>query len=265
MKNYFRQFCYVLVVICVLSACQSQKKIVYFQDKSGSSSPSEGNPMQSPGNTGEFLLKVYKQDFITVQFFIDNPEAVPGISSTMDQRMTDTRTFYERSFIVDNNGMLELPLVGRIKVDGLTLNECKEAIIKEYKEYITNPVIVIKKLSFRITVLGEVNKPGQYYIPNESVTISEALGIAGDLTQFGSRTDIKIFRKANGKFEEIILDLTNKDFLNTPLNYLNQDDVLYIRPLRRRAAANAQPIIQIISTAVSSAILVATFFAIRTN
>lgn len=265
MKKYFLQCCYLLVVVSVLSACQSQKKIIYFQDKSGSGNTTDGNTIQAPANTSDFLLKVYKHDFITVQFYIDNPEAVPGISSSLDQRMSDTRTFYERSFIVDDNGILELPLVGKIQVEGMTLHECKEAIIKAYKEYITNPVIVIKKLSFRITVLGEVNRPGQYYIPNESVTVSEALGIAGDLTQFGSRTDIKIFRKANGKFEELTIDLTNKDFLNTPLNYLNQDDVMYIRPLRRRAAANAQPIIQIISTAVSSAILVATFFAVRTK
>nr|MBK9650549.1 polysaccharide biosynthesis/export family protein [Bacteroidota bacterium] len=252
-----------IVVLSFICSCASQKKIEYFQNKGNTTSG--GNTIGQQNGILPLELKIYKGDFITVQFFIDNPEAIPSISSTLDQRVADNRTFYERGFVVDAQGNLDLPLVGKILVENLTMLEAKTAITKSYQEYIKTPVVVLKKLSFKVTILGEVNKPGLYYIPNESMTLPEGLGMAGDLTNYGSRTDIKIFRKVNGGLQEINVDLTNRDYLNSPINYLMQDDVIYVRPLRRKALANVQPALSVISTIISSAVLIATFLIIRTN
>lgn len=261
MINIIKSLLLLTVVTILISSCTSQKKIIYFQDRHHEQS--SGNTINNQGMPPHLPMKIYKGDILTVQFFIDNPEAIPGIGSTLDQRVADNRTYYEKGFIVGPDGYLELPLVGKIMLENLTISEARDAINKAYKEYITTPVVVLKKLSFKISIMGEVNKPGLYNVANENITLPEALAMAGDLTNYGSRTDIKIFRKANGGLQELNIDLTTRDYLQPSMNYLMQDDVVYVRPLRRKALANIQPALNVVSTIVSSAVLVATFLILR--
>jgi polysaccharide export outer membrane protein len=237
--------CLILIFIGGLMACTPQKEIVYFQNF-------DNNRSEAP----PFELKIYPEDILTVQLFTINPEALPGLSATFDRNIVDNRTFYEKGFIVDRDGYLNLPLAGRIKVGGLTLMAARDSITRRFEQFIDDPVVVVKKLSFKITILGEVNKPGLYYIPNEKITFAEALGMAGDLTNYGDRTDIRIYRKdPQERLREIKLDLTRADAL-VENRYVYPDDVIYIKPIRRKALANINPALMVITSIISTTVIV---------
>lgn len=242
MNRYLSFFSAFLIII---SSCTPQKEIVYFQNF-------DSNVSQS----SEFELKIFPEDILSVQLFTINPEAMPGLSSNFDKGFVDNRTFYEKGFVVDRFGYLDLPLAGKIKVAGLSLHAVKDSITNRFNRYIEDPVVVLKKLSFKITVLGEVNKPGLYYIPNEKITFAEALGMAGDLTNYGDRTDIKIYRKdVDDKVREIKINLTRPDALITN-RYVHPEDIIYIKPIKRKALANINPALVVITSVISTTAIV---------
>lgn len=243
-----------------LFACIPQKKIVYFQDKSADDKNNKDTTaLVTPVRP---KLKVYPNDFLTVVVYTENPEALPGVGMSVDARVIDSRPSYEKGFTIDDAGFITLPLVGDIKVAGLSINEAKDAIAEKYKKYIANPVVVVKKLSFKISVLGEVTKPAIYYVSNEAITLLEALSTAGDLTKYGSRTDIKVIRTINGKQQEFVIDLTDQKALYSQLFFLMQDDVIYVRPLKAKRWADISPQVAVITSVVTVAVAVLTLIVV---
>lgn len=241
--NRYRFF--IATLLIALASCTPQKEIVYFQNFDSSS-------LQA----SEFELKIFPEDILSVQLFTINPEAMPGLSANFDKGIVDNRTFYEKGFVVDRFGYLDLPLAGKLKVAGLSLSAAKDSITNRFNRFVEDPVVVLKKLSFKITVLGEVNKPGLYYIPNEKITFAEALGMAGDLTNYGDRTDIKIYRKdVDDKVREIKIDLTRPDAL-IQNRYVHPDDIIYIKPIKRKALANINPALVVITSVISTTAIV---------
>ncbi|MBL7928393.1 MAG: polysaccharide biosynthesis/export family protein [Bacteroidia bacterium] len=240
------RYCFfVTALLIALASCTPQKEIVYFQHF-------ENNASQA----SDFELKIFPEDILSVQLFTINPEALPGLSANFDKGIVDNRTFYEKGFVVDRFGYLDLPLAGKLKIAGLSLSAAKDSITNRFTRYIDDPVVVLKKLSFKITVLGEVNKPGLYYISNEKMTFAEALGMAGDLTNYGDRTDIKIYRKdVDEKVREIKIDLTSPDALINN-RYVHPDDIIYIKPIKRKALANINPALVVITSVISTTAIV---------
>ncbi len=241
--NHFRFF--IAVLFITVTSCTPQKEIIYFQNFDSNDSM-----------TSEFELKIFPEDILSVQLFTINPEAMPGLSANFDKGVVDNRTFYEKGFVVDRFGYLDLPLAGKLKVAGLSISAAKDSIATRFNRYIDDPVVVLKKLSFKITILGEVNKPGLYYIPNEKMTFAEALGMAGDLTNYGDRMDIKIYRKeVDEKVREIKIDLTKPDVL-IQNRYVHPDDIIYIKPIKRKALANINPALVVITSVISTTAIV---------
>lgn len=235
----------IIALLIVVSSCTPQKEIVYFQNFDSNAS-----------QASDFELKIFPEDILSVQLFTINPDAMPGLSANFDKGIVDNRTFYEKGFVVDRFGYLDLPLAGKLKVAGLSLSAAKDSITGRFNQFIDDPVVVLKKLSFKITVLGEVNKPGLYYIPNEKMTFAEALGMAGDLTNYGDRTDIKIYRKdVDDKVREIKIDLTKPDAL-IQNRYVHPDDIIYIKPIKRKALANINPALVVITSVISTTAIV---------
>lgn len=246
------------LLIIILFSCTPQKKLIYFQQPSG-------NKADSSLTEKSFELKIYPEDILLVQLFTINPEAMPGISTSIDKQVIDNRNAYEKGFVVDRNGNLDLPLIGTIHLAGLTLLDAKDTLINRFKQFVDEPVVVLKKLSFKITVLGEVNKPGLYYIPNEKMTFAEALGLAGDLTNFADRTELRIYRKAdNNQLNEIKIDLTKSDILSQENRYVHQDDIIYAKPVKRKALANINPALVVFTSIITTAAIVLTLI-IRIN
>jgi polysaccharide export outer membrane protein len=245
LKNIF--FC--CLVALVVSGCTSQKKFSYLQDKE--------SPRDSTGNMPGFVLKITPNDILSIQVFTVNAEAFPGIASTIDKQVIDNRTAYEKGMVVDINGNVELPLVGRVHLAGLSIVEARDTLHKLFEQYMDDPVVVVKKLSFKVTLLGEFNKPGLYYVPNEKITLLEAMGMAGDLTIFGDRRQIRIVRQTGeGNFREILVDMTSKEPLTSEIAWVYPDDVIYARPIRNRGISTVSPNVAIWTSIIATLALV---------
>lgn len=133
-------------------------------------------------------------------------------------------------YLVDKNGEIELSLIGKVKVAGLTTFQAKELIRDKASRDLKNPNVTVRFANFKVSVLGEVNRPTVYSLPNEKVSILDVLSLAGDLTIFGRRDNIMVIRDVNGKKEFARLNLNTTDIFKSPYYFLKQNDVVYVEP-----------------------------------
>ncbi|MCX2741167.1 polysaccharide biosynthesis/export family protein [Pontibacter anaerobius] len=158
-------------------------------------------------------------------FNITNPANAFGVS--------EPASLYLSGYAIDNEGFINLPTVGKLKVEGLTTSQTQELIQKNLDRYITDATVVVKLISFKVSVLGEVRNPGYFYIYNERANLLEALSMAGDLTQGADRENVKLIRqKPDGKSEIVLLDLKDPNLVQSQYYYLMPNDVIYAEPLK---------------------------------
>lgn len=132
------------------------------------------------------------------------------------------------TYIVDSEGDIDFPVLGKLNTNGKTLVEFKNELREKLTNFIINPSLSIKITNYKVTVLGEVNKPGQYTIPDGQTTLLNALGLAGDLTMYGKRNDILLVRNENGNITKERVNIMSADFINSPFYNLRQNDVIYV-------------------------------------
>jgi polysaccharide export outer membrane protein len=137
-------------------------------------------------------------------------------------------------YLVNSDGNIQFPIIGDIQLAGMTRTQAIEKLKEELSSYIVNPTISIRILNFRVTVLGDVRNPGTFTIPNERITVLEALGIAGDLLITGERENVLVVRDDDGKKREYRIDLTSESLFSSPVYYLQQNDVIYVEPNRAK-------------------------------
>ncbi len=215
---------FFIPVIIILASCSTREKIVYFQ---------QGEVDASTQHNYTPILKT--DDFLSVLVTADDPEAsVPfNFPSNVQQNFNNGYVIgnpAQIGYLVDANGEIKLPVIGSVKVSGLNRMEATRLIEDKLKEYIKNPVVNIQIQNYKVTVLGDVRNPGTFKIPNERMTVLEAIGLAGDLRMTGNRKNILVIRDENGKKTEYRIDLTSKDIFNSPAYYLTQNDVVYVEP-----------------------------------
>lgn len=223
----YKYLLYLLSVLALLelSSCKTREKLVYFQGSTSDSLIGKSN--YTP------ILKT--DDFLSVLVTSDDPEAaVPfNFPAATLQTMNNGYTMGNAAsigYLIDTNGEIKLPIIGNVKVVGLNRMEATQLIESKLQEYITNPVVNIQIQNYKVTVLGDVKSPGTFKIPNERMTVLEAIGLAGDLKMTGSRKNVLVIRDVNGKKTEYRLDLTSKDVFSSPAYYLTQNDVVYVEP-----------------------------------
>jgi polysaccharide export outer membrane protein len=166
-----------------------------------------------------------------------NQAASQAISTTSGSISTLAATPPTSGFLVDKNGEIDLSIIGKVKVIGLTTSQARDLIKDRASVVYTNPNVQVRFANFKVTILGEVTRPASYVIPNEKVTVLDALGLAGDLTIFGKRENVILIRENAGKKEFARLNLNSKEIFNNPYFYLKQNDVLYIEPNKGKAAS----------------------------
>jgi polysaccharide export outer membrane protein len=146
----------------------------------------------------------------------------------------DNQLIRQIPYIVNVDGEINFPVIGKIEVVQLTTKEVTSKIIELLAKYLNNPTVVVQLTNFKISVLGEVRSPGSYTILNERINILEALALAGDLTIYGKRRTISLIREYNGVREFVPIDLTNKELFNSPYYYLAQNDIIYVESNKTR-------------------------------
>lgn len=253
MNKITRYLILAVFSIGMLASCTSQKKITYFQPLSDSTD-SEVAAIVNP-----YKEVVQKGDILSIKVNSLSPEA-SQFFNPYDPTRTTTEITTE-GYQVDNEGNIELPLVGVVQVEGLSFTEIKKKLKVELEKYLQNPTVSIRFLNFRVTVLGEVNRPGVLPITTGRVSLPEALALAGDLTIFGKRDNILLIRETGDKREFVRIDINNREFFASNYYYLQNNDVLYIEPGKNKKI-NADTFFKIAPWIVSIAIY--TFLIIRT-
>ena len=137
-------------------------------------------------------------------------------------------------YLVDSAGYIQFPILGRLKLGGLTKEEARTLLMDSLQQYLKDPVVNIRYLNYRITVIGEVRSPSTFIVSSEKVNILEALGMAGDLTPFGKRENVLIIREEEGERTMTRMNLNSRDVLNSSYFYLQQNDVIYVEPVATR-------------------------------
>lgn len=166
-------------------------------------------------------------------------------------------------YFVDQEGFIDFPVLGRIEVAGLTLDQAKFKIYELLQPYLRDAVVNMRFLNFKITVLGEVNAPGAVRLTNKRVTLLEAIGMAGDLSNYASRTNVLVIREKEGSRQYARLDLQSAEIFTSPYFYLQQNDVVYVEPIRARVATVADPAQRIISYASAGLSIITLIIALR--
>jgi len=221
----------LIVLIISLGSCVSKKEMVYLQDAEGI-------------NALEAIVKVepkiQQNDILSINVSAMDGEAAlpfnlyetPVVGNTMSNVKPLT-------YLVNSDGDINFPVLGKIKAEGFTTKEITGHLTEALAVYIKNPIVNIRLTNFKVTVLGEVKAPGTYPVPNERISILEAIGLAGDLTIQGKRTTVVLIREQNGKRTFVDIDLTSKEILNSPYFYLAQNDVLIVEPNKSKINSSA--------------------------
>jgi polysaccharide export outer membrane protein len=249
-------------IIALTSSCVSNKKIAYFQDiqKINEAKLENAVVFQEP------VIQV--DDILNINIFTLNPQSgvvinqaanTPVLGGKDNSAVSSPNT----GFLVDKNGEVELSLVGKIKVAGLTTYQARELVREKVSNFYKEPNVQVRFSNFKVSVLGEVNNPSTYNLPNEKVTILDALSLAGDLTIYGRRENVLIVRDNNGKKEFSRLNLNSSEIFNSTFYYLKQNDVVYVEPNKARVSANNAAQVQtlgIITSIVSVVVLAISLF-----
>lgn len=167
-----------------------------------------------------------------------------------------------QGYLVDQDGYIDFPVLGPLKVKGLTLEETKAIIYGKLEEYLVNPVVNVRYLNLKITVLGEVNTPGLIRLSNKRVTLLEAIGMAGDLSDYANRNNVLVIREEEGRRTYTRLDLQSAEIFMSPYFYMQQNDVIYVEPIQARIATVADPAQRIISYATAGLSLISLIIAL---
>lgn len=228
---FYKHVMTLLFATLLLSACGSSEKLAYIQN---------ANQINIESNKVLFDARIMPKDILTITVTTIDPEAaIPfnlSVPTSVSKAGGNTLTSQPvlQDYLVANDGTIDFPIIGEIKVSGLTKKECEAMILGKIRPYMAEtekPIVTVRMSSYSISVLGEVKNPGSFPVSREKINVFEALAIAGDMTIYGVRDRVRLIREdASGKKEIHLLDLTDANIINSPYYYLQQNDIIYVEP-----------------------------------
>ena len=228
---------WLLLLPFLLTACQSYKKVPYFQNVEVVNEVEQQEKL--------YDAKIMPKDLLTIVVSCTSPElAIPfnltvasnaGIAVSTSSYVTTQPVL--QPYLVDNEGNINFPVLGELKLGGLTKREAEQLIIDKLKPYMKEtPIVTVRMVNYKISVIDEVTRPGTFTISNEKVNLLEALAMAGDMTVYGLRDNVKLIREdANGKQQIVTLDLNKAETILSPYYWLQQNDIVYVTPNKAKA------------------------------
>ena len=220
------QNCVFLCLIAFLASCSAPKEVLYLQDIAS---------IKEENIDKNYEVIIHKDDLLAILVNSKDPElALPfnmpvvtyqiGAQTTAEQRLL--------GYLVDQNGDIDFPILGKIHVEGLTRMQVTELIKQKLmsEDLIKDPIVTVQFLNFKVSVMGEVTRPGTFDISGDRITLLEALSMAGDLTIYGRRDRVAVIREKDGKRRILYHDLRSSDIFQSPCYYLQQNDIVYVEP-----------------------------------
>jgi polysaccharide export outer membrane protein len=248
-----------LVLILFSSSCVKHTQLLYFRNQT------EFVPLQNHDIVNQIRVKIQPDDLLFIQVkSLDQETADPfnlfsaGSGLQMSAQINPTL----QGYLVDSDGNIDFPVLGRLNVAAKTVEEAKALLSQKLSAYLKDPVIIMRFVNFRLTVLGEVNAPRTISVPGERITILEAIGQAGDLTAYSNREKIMVIREQNSKREFGYVNIHSPEVFQSPYFYLQQNDIVYVEPIAAKTADVRDPISEIlplVSGAISIAALLIAF------
>ena len=250
---------YLIVLIFICTSCKSYQNIAYFQDLPDSLKITK---LQQ----AKYLQPVIQpDDILSIVVQTIDPASVasinlaPSVSGAGLSAINPIGNQQISGFLVDKNGQVQLAMIGKVNLIGLTTDEARDLITKKVSEFYKDPSVQVRFANFKVTVIGEVAKPATYTVVNEKVSLLDALGYAGDLTIYGKRENLLLIRDNNGQKEFVRLNLNSSEIFKSPYFYLKQNDVIYIEPNKAKAAttdASRTRMFTILASVISVAIVI---------
>jgi polysaccharide export outer membrane protein len=268
-KYKYNHLWILLLGIFILSSCVSNKKFIYLQDKGGIKTDSSGNM-----HVQEYAYKIQKGDILYITLSTEDEKLnklfVPsGANQAMQMGAGVAGTpMYFSGFTIDAFGDLELPYLGKIHLEGLTIEDAKVKVEESLKKYFKVFYLQIKIGQFKFSVIGDVRNPSQYFYMQNSVNIIEAISQAGDLSNMANRQQVQLYRHYPDGVKMHMLDLTDRQLVNSPYWYIQPDDVLYVLPRKGRAIgdlSSLQTSFGVIAPLLSSLLLVLNTYILINN
>lgn len=221
----------------LLVACQSYKKVPYLQDVEAVTQTTQQSEL--------FDATIMPKDLLTIVVSCADPEAAvpfnltiasPASVALSASTVTTTQPVLQQ-YLVDNKGNVMFPVLGELHLGGLTKKQAEDLVVEKLKPYMKDaPIVTVRMVNYKISVIGEVTRPGTFTISNEKVNLLEALAMAGDMTVYGMRDNVKLIREdANGKQTIITLDMNKAETILSPFYYLQQNDIVYVTPNKTKA------------------------------
>lgn len=207
-------------------SCSGSRNLVYFSDlKNGETYKTDINNTEEPKIQPNDILAITVNSLNAESNYLFNRGVLQsGAAAAGNEASLST------GYLVDKAGNITFPVLGKVMLAGLTREEATEKLSAEIKKNVKDPIVTIRFVNFKITVIGEVNKPSTFTIPTERISILEALGLAGDMTSYGKRENVLLIREKDGLRSTIRLNLNDKALLNSSYYYLQQNDVVYVEP-----------------------------------
>lgn len=220
-----------------LGSCSSQKNISYFKDVPDTVKQKmvEMATYSTPVIQADDILQVTIQTLDPASTALMNQQNSPNWAVGGNAGAAGVPS--SPGYLVDKLGFVTLPLVGKLLVKGKTTGDVQEAIRAKATEFYKDPVVNVRFINFKVTVLGEVTKPATYVMPNEKVTLLDAIGMAGDLTIYGKRENVLLIREIEGKKEFVRFNLNSSNLFTSPYYYLQQGDVVYVEPNKSKVVS----------------------------
>lgn len=259
MTKYLKRIALPATAALLLASCHSSK-LAYFNDTN--------TTLQGEIPVSQTALRIEPADELMINVSSELPQEtsvynlpfnVPGLTQEI---VTNTTISQKQTYIVDREGYITFPVLGRLHVSGLTTRELSAELEKRISADVENPIVRVEIVNFKVNIMGEVQKPGSYRFDTERVTILDALATAGDMTIFGKRDNVTVYREKDGKVTYEKLDLTDSKVIGSPYYYLQQNDVVYVEPGSARSGQaeynqNNSFKISVISTIVSACSVIA--------
>lgn len=257
---------YLWVTAVILASCASAKDITYFQNRAVNS------PEKIDKHAG---IVIQPKDMLSIVVSGRNPELVamfnlPVVSYQAGSEVV-TGGYNQRlmGYVVDNDGNIAFPVLGTLRVSGLTRWELSEKIKSRLldESLLTDAVVTVEFLNFKVSILGEVNSPGTYSVEGDKVTILQAISLAKDLTIFGERENVSVIREKNGERIFYQINLCDVSLFNSPAYYLQQNDIVYVEPseIKARQSTTDDKALRMTSILVSSGSLVVSIATLVTS
>lgn len=246
-----------LLAALLLASCGSRRDIVYFQDE----------PIREGVKSPQPKELIYKtDDILAINVAALDPETVRPFNLTVAANNSGNLLGIQgnqqlQTYLVDYDGNIDFPVLGKIKVAGLTRPQLTALLTERISVYVKDPIVNVRLSNFTVTIIGEVKRPGTFTIQDERITILEALGLANDLTIYGEREDVLVIREVDGEKKFAKVDLRSVNIINSPVYYLQQNDVIYVAPNNARVKSstfnqNTVVILSAVSTLTAVAALI---------